>query len=213
MVHFRSGALKGLIAAALAVAAQASNALVLSFDDLNGYLPPGPPTIQEEWFTANYNGLKFGTNSPTTNAWFYSQRAIPGVYGPASGNTFASTDFNSYSGNTLEALGAGQTITSTTDFRFDGAYFSGFDEIQFKLYNNGVLVFTSAVSATLTDVPVFISSGYAGFIDEIDILGTQGFYAMDDMTLEFAQGVPEPAGLALVLMAGLAGAVASRRKR
>lgn len=210
MAHLKIKLIRIAVAAAAVCGAQMANATVLNFDDLNGYLPPGPPAIQEEWFTATYNGLSFGDLSPTTNSWFYSQRAIPGVYRASSGNTFAATDFASYTGAVLESLLPGQTITSTTDFVFNGAAFSGYDQIQYQLLNNGAVVHTSAVYNLVADTPLFYASGYAGLIDEINILGTQGFYAMDDFT--FNQ-VPEPNGLALVLAAGAAGALVTRRRK
>lgn len=213
MGQLKTNLLRVTLAVAAACGAQTATAVVLNFDDLNGYLPPGPPDIQEEWFTATYNGLQFGDLSPSTNSWFYSQRAVPGVYRPSSGNTFAATDFAVYTpGALLESLAAGQTITSTSDFVFNGAAFSGKDQIQYKLYNNGSLVYTSAIYNIALDTPAFYASGYAGLIDEIDILGTQGYYAMDDFDFT-PTAVPEPNGLALVLAAGAAGALVSRRRK
>ena len=212
MAKLKIKLLHAVVAAAAACGVQMAGAAMLNFDDLNGYQPPGPPAIQEEWFTTVYNGFTFGDLSPTTNSWFYSQRAVPGVYRASSGNTFAATDFASYTGAVLESLLPGQTIKSATDFVFNGAAFSGFDQLQYKLLNNGAVVHTSAIYNLVADTPLFYASGYAGLIDEVNILGTQGFYAMDDFNFT-PNAVPEPNGLALVLVAAAGVLVSQRRKR
>jgi hypothetical protein len=74
-------------------------------------------------------------------------------------------------------------------------------------------VHTSTDSALLNDSsPIFVNSGYTGLVDEVVILGTQGFYALDDFTYNESTGVPEPTSLALVLLAGAAGVGATRRR-
>lgn len=212
MLHSKFSLRLAAVAVAAVCSMHTSQAAVLNFDDLSFFPPPGPPTITEEWFTSLYNGFKFGDLQTATNSWFYSQRPIPGVYQAASGNQFAATDFRVYSGNVLESLAAGQTITNANDFEFVGASFSGLDQIQYQLLNNGVVVHTSGIF-NLAEAPAFLASGYAGLIDEINILGTQGFYAMDDFTYNQAAVVPEPSGLALLLAAAGAGLVASRRRK
>lgn len=184
-------------AVALACVAQAGNASVLNFDDLTS-------TTLPDWFTADYHGFKFGTNNTATTAWFFTDEVSP-FYTPTSGKQYISTDFSIHNGGLFEAT---QSITSATDFVFNGAYFTGGDQVRYQLYNNGVLKHTSADSALLDNSPVFVASGYNGLVDEIVILGTQGFYALDDLTYN----VPEPTSLALVLLAGVAGALTVRRK-
>jgi hypothetical protein len=197
MSKLQSRVARAAAAVALACVAQAGNAAVLNFDDLTS-------TTLPDWFTADYHGFRFGTNNTATTAWFFTDEVSPN-YGASSGNQYVSTDFNLYSGAPFEAT---QGITSAVDFVFNGAYFSGFDQIRYQLYNNGVLVHTSADSALLDATPRFVTSGYNGLVDEIVILGTQGLYAMDD----FTYNVPEPTSLALVLLAGVAGALTLRRK-
>ncbi len=107
------------------------------------------------------------------------------------------------------------TSVGGTPFTFDGAYFAGFDKIKYELSLGGSVVYTSpSPSADLSGVPVFIASGYAGPVDSvvIVILGTQGFYVMDDFTYNSAL-IPEPASLGMVC-AGLLmlGGVMRRRK-
>lgn len=198
-----------LLAFCLGAVAPASHAGVLTFDDLNGFQPPGPPVIQEEWFTSVYNGFRFGDLSAATNSWFYSQRAVPGLFGPSSGLNFAATDATQYTGALLESLLPGRTISSADDFVFEGASFAGQDQIQFELFNDGALVFTSAVFHLTPGVHQFLASGYGGAVDEINIRGTQGYYAMDDFSYR-PHAVPEPGALALVLI-GAAGLGLSRR--
>lgn len=203
--------------AALATTGQVSQAAVLTFDDLIGTGPQGPAF---DWFKADYNGFKFGNNSTLTNTWFHTDETdlpIPlPEYTPVSGNRYASTcqpdptACPTHIGTIQEAT---LPITSAIDFVFNGAFFSGYDTISYKLYNNGSLVHTSAESADLggTGVPLFVASGYNGLVDEVVVYGSQGFFAMDNFTYNVTS-VPEPGSLALVALAGLAG-VAVRRKR
>jgi len=95
---------------------------------------------------------------------------------------------------------------------FDGAWFAGpiTTTVEFQGYLNNALVFTSAVLTT-SDVPTFLSSGYNGAVDRVDVVSNApDFYIMDDVTYE--TGIPEPGSLILMGtgLAGLAGYI--RRK-
>lgn len=189
-----------LAAACMGTATQAA---VLTFEDL----PAGGP----QFFLADYNGFRFGTNNIQTTAWFWSDEVTP-FYTPSSPTHYVATDFQLYSGGAFEAT---QGITSAADFVFNGAFFSGEGQIRYQLFNNGGLVYTSTDSAALADAtPLFVSSGYAGAVDEVVILGKQGFYIMDDFTYNTQTvPVPEPGAVSLVLLAGFMGLVATRRKK
>jgi hypothetical protein len=193
---------KIVASAALACLSVGAQAAVLTFEDV-------PLSTGRHFFLADYHGFTFGTNSLATNAWFYTDE-VTSFYTPKSPTHFIATDFQLYNGTLFEAT---QSITSVTDFVFDGAWFTGQDQIRYQLYNNGVLVHTSTDSQLLNDTtPIFVNSGYTGLVDEVVILGTQGFYALDDFTYNTGTGVPEPTSLALVLLAGAVGVGATRRK-
>jgi len=197
MVSFVRNALGVAVLACLGSAAHAE---VLTFEDRPNFT---------SFFTADYQGFRFGTNNIQTTAWFSTNETSP-FYRPKSGTHFLSTDFQLYPAPP-QPLTPTQSITRSTDFTFDGAWFSGFEPIQYQLYNNGQLVHTSIASPDLTNVPVFISSGYTGMVDEVVILGTQGYYAMDDFTFNSAP-IPEP-GTYGMLAAGLVGIGALMRRR
>jgi hypothetical protein len=182
----------------LAAAGPVAQADVLNFDDLSGL----------QYFTADYQGFRFGSNNIDDTPWFHTQQANPPA-NPRSGATYLATDFRLFSGAALEAT---QPITSADPFTFDGAWFSGQDRVGFQLFRAGNLVFTLTDPAALTAVPRFVASGYTGLVDSVVVLGTQGFFALDDFT--YTPAVPEPQGAALLLAGLLAGgALARRRKR
>ena len=87
-----------------------------------------------------------------------------------------------------------------TDVSFDGAWFagygssSGFLPIFFELYAGGGLVHTSGQIDLLGDgVPTWLDAGYGGMIDTVRVVGSPGFFVMDDVTY-----TPTPGALALL---------------
>jgi hypothetical protein len=88
---------------------------------------------------------------------------------------------------------------------FQGAWFAGVQglggPIFFNLYLGGNLVATSG-SLDPTNVPTFLDSGYNGLVDAVGIVGTEGFFVMDDFTFS-GGGVPEP-GTLLMFASGVA---------
>jgi hypothetical protein len=84
---------------------------------------------------------------------------------------------------------------------FDGAYFSGLNTVQFKLYSAATLVGTSGTLNLGNGTgPTFLTSGYAGPVDSVGIVGTRGQLAMDNFTFE---NVPEPSTILLLGMGAI----------
>jgi len=194
----RAGVAAAVVVGLMPVVASAS---VLTFDDL----PSG-----NHFFLADYNGFQFGDNQLATNAWFHTD--IPDAqYSAVSGSTYVATDAALYPGQ--QPLQATMPITSATDFVFNGAFFSGYDTVEYKLYLNGSLVYTSAQSATLSPAAIYVSSGYSGLVDSVVVLGTQGYYAMDNFTYNETAAVPEPGTPALLMVGAAFLGIVSRKKR
>ena len=92
---------------------------------------------------------------------------------------------------------------------FDGAWFSGqTSTVQLNLYSGGSLVASSSVLPT-TEVPTFLSSGYSGLVNEVQVVTSAPLlYVMDDVTYN---SVPIPSAVWL-LGSGLIGLVGVRRR-
>jgi hypothetical protein len=183
--------------ASSALSAQAAD--VLTFEELGAGLA---------FFTSNYRGFTFGTNSASTNDWFHTSTATIN-YVPRSGQVFLATDplVTPVPGTFTDA----QAISNTTAFKFDGAWFSGGDQIRYKLFVGDTLVHTSSSTTIFAGVNTFVPSGFTGFINKVVVVGPQRFYGMDDFTYTL---VPEPGTYGLML-AGLlmVGGLVRRRTR
>lgn len=181
---------------ALAMASAANADVVINFDDLTGYAEI--PTL--------YAGIDWQGNFV-----YYDDPQDP--FNPSSGNTRIFGDYDDFPCCGVSSMafkvGAG-TI-------FNGAFLAGagVGTVTFELYNGGSLVATSA-SAVTTSTPTFLSSGYAGAIDEVRIIADNGYWVADDLTFEtlngLTGGIPEPSTWAL-LIAGFGGAGAMLRRR
>jgi hypothetical protein len=185
-----------LIASTMLLAAPVAATTVIDFDDLVGF--GTVPT--------NYAGVNWDDN------WsFYDSVQSP--YNPASGATRIYSNYAKYPvaqpGTVAFYVGDGSI--------FSGAYFAGSSQhsVTIESWLDGALVGTSAALNT-SDVPTFLASGYAGSVDEIRIVGNNGYYVVDDVTFDnlvsVGGGVPEPATWAMMLAGfGLVGFAARRR--
>ena len=185
---------KSLLLAAIVGTSPIAHADVLSFDEFPAQTAP---------FLSTYNGFTFGTNSAQTTAWLHSSESSL-YYLPTSGAGYASTDSRLFSGDIFED---GQFVSRAAGFVFQGAWFSGINQVRFRLYNGAALVYTSLDSPELARTPMFVSSGYSGLVTSVMVVGRQGYYAMDDFT--FTTAVPEPATAGLLALGLLC--VAARR--
>lgn len=151
----------GLVAGLVSSAA----ADVINFDDLVGQapVPNGYGTVVDwtGWTYYDWEQSPYNPNSPPVR-----------IYNTSNG-----------------------TFKFGRDVVFDGAFFSGYGTnrgflpISFQLYSNNVLVATSG-SIDLGDGsgPTWLDSGYAGAIDTVVVVGSHGFYVMDDVTFNEAVG-------------------------
>lgn len=211
------------LATAVAVAclsglATTASAEILNFDDLTG----GP-----QFFASPYHGLTFtdaGSNPPS-GSWFWSDVQPPTVFKSPSTSVSTEADLD-VNGNPTGLDTQSQLISSATPFILNSAWFTSLDtgfntdpnaigydpvEVTFLLYLANVLVATSAtLNLGVADSPYqFLASGYGGFIDAFTVQGLQGYFAMDDVSINAV--IPEPASYALVL-AALSGLALSKRR-
>ena len=78
---------------------------------------------------------------------------------------------------------ANTTSASSRRARFSWpAYFAGYASVDFNLYYQNNLVWTSATLAT-SGTPTFLASGYSGPVDTVGVYATANdFYVMDNAT-------------------------------
>ena len=180
------GALAMALGIATAATRESGAGVVVTFDDL-----PAFTTVQD-----GYGGINWNGEWTTLIQGGYPPKSPPNVIYNNAHN--AHTDFN-----------------FVAPAVFDGAYVSGYplSTITFLLFNNGVQVGSSA-SLSASQTPTFLSSGYSGLVDRVDVFdsGTASHYVLDDVTYH-AQAVPEPASLALALAAAGLGAGRSWMRR
>jgi hypothetical protein len=189
MTHLKIKTLFSLLASITFGAS--AHAALLNFEDLD----PAPASYD---VMPSYNGFTF------TN-WLYGPDT---VFTPASGTIDLFTDYADPNDPGAYVITNNNAITRTTDFYFDGAWFSGYSGVTFELWNDGNFLgaFGSLPDAAGPDPygPTFLASGYAGLVDKVVVSGVQGYYSMDDFTFRLQDTggtIPEPASIGLVLLA------------
>lgn len=225
--------LAGVALAALAPVASAAYTTV-NFDDLVG----------EANFGAPYAGLTFANNpglfawrhSDVNQAYGVpydlsksGDQSVSTVAFDDAGTIAPACDYGAY---TTDANCRSQAITAASGFKFGGASFAALDGttgdgvdpglpvlVAFELWFQGTKVATTALTEVAFDLlagSAFsdIASGYGGQVDTIYVLGDQGYFAMDDLLVDFSTGtVPAPATAALLLAAAMGWAGTRRRKQ
>lgn len=186
-ISIRHLALLGALAIGSSLAG-AAHATVLTFDDIGieGTVP------------ASYGGLDWSAAGWSA---FAGEQA---PYTPHSGDWRVASAWG--------GTDAASEIRFNAPTVFEGAWFSGLGgaTVSFELYAGGVQV---ATSATLdpSDLPTFLSSGYAGAIDAVRVSSPyHASFSMDDFS--FTTAVPEPPAYLLMLVGMAAVGAASRRR-
>lgn len=183
---------KWLAAAFILAAVSFQNAsatpVVLGFDDL----------IQSEDMLApvpeNHGGILWDSGIDWTEGWLVM--TTDQAYYPSSSGEFVAFGW-------LDQLG----VTFDAPVQFHGAFFAGFANIAFELYQLGTLVHTSdTLTVNTEETPaLWLDSGYSGLIDRVVIRTDNPFaWVMDDFTFtpeSPVQEISEPSLVALLLLA------------
>lgn len=147
-----------------------ADTIVLDFEDLS---PTGGPF---QPMPTGYGGIEW-----SDIYWPYDEAQDP--FNPSSGIV-------RIAGNRVpradDPIPRGQLQFVTPDQVFIGAWFAGPSppqvvEVQFQLFNDGVLVHTSA-TLQMSPVPTFLASGYDGPVDAVTIVGPEGEFVFDDLS-------------------------------
>jgi hypothetical protein len=182
---FKKGYMKKFAIIVLScVAASAAHATtVVTFDSLSG----------QSVLSGNYAGINWAGN------WdYYDYSQYP--YTAESGSERVYVDYNNED----------PTFYFATPTQFDGAYFAGYDDVSFSMYNGASLVATSGTLG-LSGTPQYLASGYSGSVTSVVVNGDNDYYVMDNVTYG-ASSTPSPAA-ALPMVGGLIGLARKRRKQ
>ena len=156
-------------------------ATVVTFDDL---------TVDRSIVADGYGGINWGGNFILfTDGYFpyYPESPNNSIYTSFDGPLVAEYKFS--------FVNPGQ--------EFIGAWFSGGNlqfqgEIDFNLYYNHALVWTSSTLDVPAGYPAFLSSGYSGPVDTVGVnANDNGYFIMDNVTYT-PTPVPEPGSLTLL---------------
>jgi PEP-CTERM motif len=136
------------------------------------------------------------------NWQYYDFEQFP--YTPSSMNTRVYGSYDRYPAGSEASI----PFYFPFEARFEGAYFAGTGEspVSFLLYRAGFLVGESA-ELTPSGVPAFLSSGYNGLVDQVEVHvggAGAGYFVMDDVSYEVT-AVPEPSAFVLAALGFAAG--------
>lgn len=206
----KSTGISVLVASMVASFAPAASAVVLTFDDL----------VSNIFFSADYQGFRFGNNVAATNDWFVDPGPSP-LYPRASVATAIGFNPLVPVGNIDQLESMPITMANGADFFLAGAFFSGYATdsiggtalVSFKLYNNNALVGTTGTLTPNHVAAVFLSTGAlaAIAIDAFTVVGPAPYFLMDNLNVT---PVPEPAtfGMMALGLVGM-GAMVRRQKK
>jgi hypothetical protein len=152
---------------------------VLNFDDIN-------TTSGVVSMPSGYGGLSW---PDSTGGWGFLGNGLYSPLSPPNRVLFSRNHESGIAESVVTFIGGPKV--------FDGAFFSGFHDVQFNLYSGATLVATSSVLSfgEVNGGPTFLGSGYAGPVDKVGIIGDRSYFVMDNFTFE---QVPEPSILLLL---------------
>lgn len=180
-----------------------ANATVLTFEDIN--LNGGTYVTIGTAGAVNYGGFTFDTD------WFVGSTSESNSYANAAKS---GSNYLSNGGNVT-----GLTVSSPTDFTFNGAWFAApihsnpAEWINITAYGAGNALIGSTGNVAIDSTHKWVGANFAN-VQSLNITRGDGWFAMDDFTFnETVNAVPEPGSVALFGLAFLGLAATRRRKQ